>query len=228
MNLRGVERLVSSAREKPRAMACLSQNTARKVPRATTNRRPLDQRMLAGLCFHAKAEAIRSRVIRRCDRVGGSVGWPERPTYPPSSGGARRPSASRTSAWLACPGPGRSPATARVRAATAPGRRSELARVGHQHLLGAPGPGGAVLKPRHRRLIYLQYRRDLDLVGPPVPPAPGDRRDRSRAETGAEPPRPPCPLYPRAGRWGTVDRPPCAGVADQNYAPRRTSAFNTV
>ena len=34
----------------------------------------------------------------------------------------------------------------------------ELARVGHQHLLGAPRPRDPLLKARDRRLVYLDLR----------------------------------------------------------------------
>ena len=45
----------------------------------------------------------------------------------------------------------------------------QLACVGHQHLLGAPGPRRAVLKPRDRRLVDPERGRDLDLHDLPVP-----------------------------------------------------------
>ena len=62
----------------------------------------------------------------------------------------------------------------------------ELARVGHQHLLGLSRPGDAVLKARDRRLVYLDRRRDLDLNDAPFlsrlatgAPQPGQERSRN-------------------------------------------------
>jgi hypothetical protein len=44
----------------------------------------------------------------------------------------------------------------------------ELARVGHQHLLGLPRLRDPVLESGDRRLAYLDRRRDLDLNDTPV------------------------------------------------------------